>query len=46
MKTIVYDSLQYLPQNAYADDEVQEKTGLVYQHVFATYNGNVAAPYA
>ena len=36
VKTMIYDSLQYLPQDAYADDEVQEKTGLVYQHVFAT----------
>ncbi len=46
VKTMIFDSLQYLPQDAYADDEVQEKTSLVYQHVFATYNGSVAGAFA
>ena len=44
VRTMIFDSLQYLPQDAYADDEVAEKAGAVYQHVFATYNGGVAAP--
>ena len=46
VKSIIYDSLQYLPQDAYADDGVQEKTGLVYKHVFATYNGGVETVFA
>lgn len=44
VKTMIYDHLQYLPEDAYADDEVQEKASLVYQHVFATYNGGTAVP--
>lgn len=43
VKTMIFDSLQYLPQDAYGDDEVQEKAALVYQHVFASYNCSVAA---
>jgi type I restriction enzyme R subunit len=46
VRTMIFDSLQYLPQDAYADDEVVEKAGAVYQHVFATYNGGVTAPLA
>jgi type I restriction enzyme, R subunit len=39
VRTMIFDSLQYLPQDVYADDEVEEKASTVYQHVFATYNG-------
>ncbi len=33
-----------LALDAYADDDVQEKASLVYQHVFATYNGLAGVP--
>lgn len=39
VKTIIFDSLQWLPQEAYADEEVDEKTNLVYQHVYSNYSG-------
>lgn len=42
VKTIIVDNLQWLPQQAYKNDEVNEKTDLVYQHVYATYRGNGA----
>ncbi len=44
VRTMIYDSLQFLPQDAYGYDEVEEKASAVYQHVFATYNGEVAVP--
>jgi type I restriction enzyme R subunit len=37
VKTMIFDSLQYLPQESYPDDEVSEKTNQVYQHIYATY---------
>lgn len=39
VKTIIFDNLQWLPQEAYADEEVDEKTNLVYQHVYSNYSG-------
>jgi len=39
IKTIIFDNLQWLPQEAYADEEVDEKTDLVYQHVYSNYSG-------
>lgn len=38
VKTIIFDNLQWLPQEAYADEEVEEKTDLVYQHVYSNYS--------
>ena len=46
VKTIIFDSLQFLPQDAYADDEVKEKSSLVYQHIYANYNGADASAFA
>lgn len=43
VKTIIFDNLQWLPQTAYRDDEVSEKTNLVYQHIYATYSGHKGA---
>jgi type I restriction enzyme R subunit len=40
VKTIIIDSLQWLPQEAYADDEVRQKSDIVYQHIFSTYSGS------
>ncbi|MDP3608654.1 MAG: type I restriction endonuclease subunit R [Nitrosomonas sp.] len=39
IKTIIIDNLQWLPKEAYADDEVDEKTDLVYQHIYSNYSG-------
>lgn len=42
VKTIIFDSFQWLPQTVYTDNDVSEKTMSVYQHVFTNY-GNVYA---
>jgi type I restriction enzyme R subunit len=39
VKTLIYDSLQYLPQQTYSDNEVAEKSDLVYQHIYTVYPG-------
>ena len=39
VKTLIYDSLQWLPQNSYPDNEVNEKTNVVYQHIYTNYPG-------
>jgi hypothetical protein len=31
--------LQYLPQQTYSDNEVAEKSDLVYQHIYTVYPG-------
>ncbi len=46
VKTLIFDSLQYLPQDLYADDEVEVRTDAVYQHIYATYSGGQTATYA
>lgn len=40
VKTIIFDNLQWLPQEAYKNYEVNEKSDLVYQHIYSTYRGN------
>ncbi|RVK29514.1 type I restriction endonuclease subunit R [Sinorhizobium meliloti] len=44
VRLAILENLQYLPQDAYADDELEEKTDIVYQHIYATYNGSGFAP--
>ncbi|ESQ73441.1 hypothetical protein ABAC402_19270 [Asticcacaulis sp. AC402] len=39
VRLAILENLQYLPQEAYGDDELEERTDLVYQHVYATYSG-------
>jgi len=39
VKTIIFDNLQWLPQEAYNDDEVNERTDRVYQHIYSAYSG-------
>ncbi len=46
VRTMIFDSLQYLPQDAYEDEEVAERAGAVYQHIFANFNGGAPAPLA
>lgn len=46
VRTMIFDQLQYLPQESYPDMEVQEKTDLVYQHIYSNYPGGGASVYA
>jgi type I restriction enzyme R subunit len=39
IKTMIFDTLQWLPQNTYTDQEVSEKTITVYQHIYTNYPG-------
>ena len=39
VKTTIYDKLLYLPQEPYSEDEIEEKTNIVYQHIFTNYFG-------
>lgn len=40
VKTLIYDSLQWLPEQAYTDPEVHAKSQSVYQHIYTNYPGN------
>lgn len=40
VKKIIADALQWLPQDTYDDEEVNEKTQDVYQHIVTTYGGS------
>ncbi len=37
VKTTIYDRLQWLPKEAYTDEDVAYKTSQVYQHIYANY---------
>jgi len=39
VKSMIYDSLLYLPEESYSDEEVGVKTANVYQHIFTNYYG-------
>ncbi len=39
VKTIIDDNLQWLPQETYPDDELDEKSLLVFQHIYSHYQG-------
>ncbi|TWX71724.1 type I restriction endonuclease subunit R [Colwellia demingiae] len=39
VKTIIGDSLQYLPQAPYPDDELADMELVIYQHVYSNYQG-------
>ena len=45
VKTLIYDSLQYLPQESYPDNEVDEKADMVYQHIYTNYPGGMTNVY-
>ncbi len=45
VKTIIFDSLQWLPREAYKDEEVTSKSDLVYQHIYSTYRDGTLNPY-
>jgi type I restriction enzyme, R subunit len=46
VKTIIFDTLQWLPQESYTDYDVSEKTINVYQHIYANYPGGINNLYA
>ena len=44
VKTLIFNTLQWLPQQSYSDTDVNEKTSNVYQHIYVNYpNGMRAA---
>lgn len=45
VKTIIYDTLQWLPQQSFTDNEVGERTVNVYQHVYSNYPGGQGTLY-
>lgn len=45
VKTIIYDTLQWLPQESYSDEEVGTKTINVYQHIYSNYPGGMNSIY-
>ena len=45
VKTAIYDRLLRLPQKSYPDNEVDEKTMVVYQHIFTNYPGGGKSVY-
>lgn len=45
VKTIIYDTLQWLPQEHYSDAEVSDRTMQVYQHIYTNYPGGADSVY-
>lgn len=45
VKTTIYDTLLWLPQEPYSEDEVNEKTNVIYQHIFTNYPGGGQSVY-
>lgn len=39
VKTMIYDSFQWLPQPVYSDQDVADKTMVVYQHIYSNFGG-------
>ncbi|MEQ8551832.1 MAG: type I restriction endonuclease subunit R [Cyclobacteriaceae bacterium] len=39
VKTLIYDTLQWLPQSTYPDQEVTNRSKKVYQHIYTNYPG-------
>jgi len=45
VKTAIYDRLLWLPKKPYSEDEVDEKTNVIYQHIFTNYYGGGKSVY-
>jgi type I restriction enzyme R subunit len=45
VKSMIYDQLLWLPQEAYSDEDVAQKSVAVYQHVYASYPGGGRSVY-
>jgi type I restriction enzyme R subunit len=46
VKTMIFNSFQWLPQTVYTDSDVSEKTMSVYQHVYTNYGAAGSKGYA
>lgn len=46
VKTTIFDTLQWLPQTSYSDQDVSEKAIHVYQHIYTNYPGGQQSVYA
>lgn len=46
VKTTIYDVLLWLPQVPYSEDDVYEKTNVIYQHIFTNYPGGGQSVYS
>lgn len=45
VKSAIYDNLLWLPQEAYNDDDVSQRTISVYQHIYSNYYGGGKSVY-
>jgi type I restriction enzyme R subunit len=45
VKTAIYDTLLWLPKEPYSENEVEEKTNVIYQHIFTNYYGGGKSVY-
>lgn len=45
VKTTIFDTLQWLPQTSYTDQDVSERTINVYQHIYTNYPGGQRSIY-
>jgi type I restriction enzyme R subunit len=45
VKTTIYDTLLWLPQEPYSENEVEEKTNIIYQHIYTNYYGGGKSVY-
>ena len=45
VKTLIFDQLQWLPQEAYTDEDVNERSTHVYQHIYTNYPGGLGNSY-
>jgi len=45
VKTIINDGLQYLPENPYPTEELDDKSIVIYQHIYTNYQGNGLSTY-
>lgn len=46
VKTIIFDKLQWLPQESFTDQDVSERTIHVYQHIYSNYPGGASSVYS
>lgn len=46
VKTMIVDTLQWLPQDSYSDTEVFEKATSIYQHIYTNYPGGSLNAYS
>ena len=45
VKTTIYDTLLWLPQEPYPEKEIEERTNVIYQHIYTNYFGGGKSVY-